>query len=162
MPEVVISNTSPIFYLHRLRLLGLLQELYQKIIIPKAVVAELEAGRRQGEEVPEIDNYEWIEIRTIQSPQILGLSTDFGSGEAEVLALALEESDSLVIIDEKLARKIARLRGLRVTGTAGVLLKAKQEGHIREVKPFLDRLQEIHFHLSDNVRTLILSKAEES
>ena len=156
MPEVVISNTSPIFYLHRLRLLDLLQELYQKIIIPKAVVAELEIGRRQGEDVPEIDNYEWIETRAIRSSQVLRLSTDFGSGEAEVLALALEELDSLVIIDEKLARKIARLRGLRVTGTAGVLLKAKQEGHIRAVKPFLDRLQEIHFHLSDNVR-----KAEE-
>lgn len=78
-----------------------------------------------------------------------------------MLALALEESDSLVIIDEKLARKIARLRDLRVIGTAGVLLKAKQEHHIRPVKPFLDRLQEIHFHLSDNVRSLILSKAEE-
>lgn len=161
MPEVVISNTSPIFYLHRLRLLDLLQKLYQEIIIPKAVVAELEVGRRQGEDVPEIDSYEWIETRAIQSPQILGLSTDFGSGETEVLALALEESESLVIIDEKLARKIARLRGLRVTGTAGVLLKAKQEGHIRAVKPFLDQLQELHFHLSDNVRSLILSKAEE-
>ena len=161
MPEVVISNTSPIFYLHRLRHLDLLQKLYQEIIVPKAVVAELEAGRRQGEDVPAIDSYEWIKIRAIRSPQILGLSTDFGLGETEVLALALEESDSLVIIDEKLARKIARLRGLRVTGTAGVLLKAKQEGHILAVKPFLDRLQEIHFHLSDNVRTLILSIAEE-
>ena len=161
MPEVVISNTSPIFYLHRLRRLDLLQKLYQEIIVPKAVVAELEAGRRQGEDVPEIDSYEWIKIRAIRSPQILGLSTDFGPGETEVLALALEESDSLVIIDEKLARKIARLRDLRVTGTAGVLLKAKQEGHILAVKPFIDRLQEIHFHLSDNVRTLILSIAEE-
>lgn len=161
MPEVVISNTSPIFYLHRLRRLDLLQKLYQEIIVPKAVVAELEAGRRQGEDVPAIDSYEWIKIRAIRSPQILGLSTDFGPGETEVLALALEESDSLVIIDEKLARKIARLRGLRVTGTAGVLLKAKQEGHILAVKPFLDRLQEIHFHLSDNVRTLILSIAKE-
>lgn len=161
MPEVVISNTSPIFYLHRLRRLDLLQKLYQEIIVPKAVVAELEAGRRQGEDVPAIDSYEWIKIRAIRSPQILGLSTDFGLGETEVLALALEESDRLVIIDEKLARRIARLRGLRVTGTAGVLLKAKQEGHILAVKPFLDRLQEIHFHLSDNVRTLILSIAEE-
>ena len=161
MPEIVISNTSPIFYLHRLRRLDLLQKLYQKIIVPQTVVAELEAGHRQGEDVPKIDNYEWIEIRSIQSPQILGLSTDFGPGETEVLALALEEWESLVIIDEKLARKIARLRGLRVTGTAGVLLRAKQEGHILAVKPFLDRLQEIQFHLSDNVRTLILSKAEE-
>ena len=161
MPEIVISNTSPIFYLHRLRLLDLLQKLYQEIIVPKAVVAELEAGRRQGEDVPAVDSYEWIKIRAIRSPQIMGLSTDFGPGETEVIALALEESDSLVIIDEKLARRIARLRGLRVTGTAGVLLKAKQEGHILAVKPFLDRLQEIHFHLSDNVRTLILSTAEE-
>ena len=161
MPEVVISNTSPIFYLHRLRLLDLLQKLYQKIIVPQAVVAELEAGRRQGEDVPKIDNYEWIETRAIQSPQIMGLSTDFGPGETEVLALALEESESLVIIDEKLARKIARLRGLLVTGTAGVLLRAKQEGHILAVNPFLDRLEEIQFHLSDNVRTLILSKAGE-
>ena len=161
MPEVVISNTSPIFYLHRLRRLDLLKKLYQEIIVPKAVVAELEAGRRQGEDVPEIDSYEWIKIRAIRSPQILGLSTDFGPGETEVLALALEESDSLVIIDEKLARKIARLRGLRVPGTVGILLKAKQEGHILAVKPFIDRLQESHFHLSDNVRTLILSIAEE-
>ena len=161
MPEVVISNTSPIFYLHRLRRLDLLQKLYQEVIVPKAVVAELEAGRKQGEDVPAIDSYEWIKIRAIRSPQIMGLSTDFGPGETEVLALALEESDSLVIIDEKLARRIARLRGLRVTGTAGILLKAKQKGHILAVKPFLDRLQEIHFHLSDNVRTLILSTAEE-
>ncbi len=69
MPEVVISNTSPIFYLHRLRRLDLLQKLYQEIIVPKAVVAELEAGRRQGEDVPEIDSYEWIKIRAIRSPQ---------------------------------------------------------------------------------------------
>lgn len=161
MPEVVISNTSPIFYLHRLRLLDLLQKLYQKIIVPRAVVAELEAGRRRGEDVPEIDNCEWIETRAIQSPQILGLSTDFGPGETEVLALALEEPESLIIMDEKLGRKIARLRGLRVTGTAGILLKAKQEGHISVVRPFLDRLQEIHFHLSNPVRALILSRAEE-
>ncbi len=57
MPEVVISNTSPIFYLHRLRLLDLLQKLYQEIIVPKAVAVELEAGRRKGEDVPAIDSY---------------------------------------------------------------------------------------------------------
>ena len=96
MPEVIISNTSPIFYLHRLHLLDLLQKLYQRIIVPRAVMAELEAGRGQGEDVPEIDKYDWIEIHAIQSPQILGLSTDFGPGETEVLALALEEPESLV------------------------------------------------------------------
>ena len=134
MPEVVISNTSPIFYLHRLRHLDLLQKLYQEIIVPKAVVAELEAGRRQGEDVPAIDSYEWIKIRAIRSPQILGLSTDFGLGETEVLALALEESDSLVIIDEKLARKIARPR-FACNGHSRCITQS-QEGHILAVDRF--------------------------
>ena len=45
MPERVISNTSPLFYLHRLRQLDLLQRLYQRILVPEAVVEELHAGR---------------------------------------------------------------------------------------------------------------------
>jgi predicted nucleic acid-binding protein len=52
MPDLVISNTSPLFYLHRLRHLNLLQKLYQRIIVPEAVVDELNAGRDLGEDVP--------------------------------------------------------------------------------------------------------------
>ena len=110
MPEVVISNTSPVFYLHRLGRLELFQKLYQRIVVPEAVVAELQTGRRQGEDVPNVRRYEWIEVRSVREPQLLGLSADFGPGEKEVLALALEESESLVIIDERLAREMARLR----------------------------------------------------
>ena len=51
MPEMVISNTSPLFYLYRLRHLDLLQKLYQRIIVPEAVVNELQAGRDQGEDI---------------------------------------------------------------------------------------------------------------
>ncbi len=161
MPEVVISNTSPVFYLHRLGRLELFQKLYQRIVVPEAVVAELQTGRRQGEDAPDVRRYEWIEVRSVREPQLLGLSADFGPGEKEVLALALKESESLVIIDEQLAREMARLRGLRVTGTAGVLLKAKQKGYIPAVKPLLDQLVEMHFRLSDEVRNLILSRADE-
>jgi uncharacterized protein len=52
MPDLVISNTSPLFYLHRLRHLNLLQKLYQRIIVPEPVVDELNAGRDLGEDVP--------------------------------------------------------------------------------------------------------------
>ncbi len=45
MPDLAISNTSPLFYLHRLKRLDLLQKLYQKVIVPEAVVDELKAGR---------------------------------------------------------------------------------------------------------------------
>lgn len=60
MPDLVICNTPPLFYLHRLQNLTLLQKLYEKIVVPEAVVNELEAGRRQGEDVPAIARHEWI------------------------------------------------------------------------------------------------------
>jgi hypothetical protein len=37
MPEIIIVNTSPLFYFHRLGLLELFQKLYGRIIIPEAV-----------------------------------------------------------------------------------------------------------------------------
>lgn len=65
MPDLVISNTSPLFYLHRLGHLDLLRKLYGHIVVPEAVVTELEAGRRQGEHVADITDYDWIEPHSV-------------------------------------------------------------------------------------------------
>lgn len=94
-------------------------------------------------------------------PEVITLITDLDAGEAQVLALAIEEPGSLVILDDSLARQIARLRSLRITGTAGVLLKAKHEGHILAVAPLLDRLMQLDFRLSDAVKAKILWLARE-
>jgi hypothetical protein len=161
MPEWVISNTSPLFYLHRLGQLDLLQRLYQRLLVPEAVVEELNAGRDQGEDVPDVANYAWIEVHTVRAPEVVTLITDLGAGEAQVLALALEAPGSLVLLDDRLARAVARLRNIRLTGTAGVLLKAKQEGHISAVAPLLDRLLQLDFRLSNAVKASILKLAQE-
>jgi predicted nucleic acid-binding protein len=161
VPDLVISDTSPLFYLHRLRRLDLLQKLYQRITVPQAVADELKVGGDQGEDVPNIREYEWLKVRSVRVPEVITLITDLGAGEAQVLALAIEEPGSLVILDDSLARQIARLRSLRITGTAGVLLKAKHEGHILAVAPLLDRLMQLDFRLSDAVKAKILRLARE-
>jgi predicted nucleic acid-binding protein len=161
MPELVISNTSPLFYLHRLRHLDLLQKLYQRVIVPEAVADELKAGRNQGEDDPDIADYNWIEVRAVRVPELVRLITDLGAGEAQVLALAPEEPGSLVILDDRLARQVATLQNLRLTGTAGMILKAKQEGHIAAVAPLLTRLTQLDFRLSDAVKARILKLAQE-
>lgn len=79
-----------------------------------------------------------------------------GQGEAEVLALACEEKKPLVIIDDEIARKIAKLQGIKLTGTAGVLLKAKTNNYIPEIKPVLEKLREVGFYLSDRVIAEVL------
>jgi uncharacterized protein len=41
MPDIVVCDTSPLFYLHRTGYLELLRKLYGEIVVPQAVVAEL-------------------------------------------------------------------------------------------------------------------------
>lgn len=161
MPDLVISNTSPLFYLHRLGHLDLLQMLYLRIIVPEAVVNELKAGQDQGEDAPNVADHDWIEVRPVRVPGLIRLITDLGAGEAEVLALALEEPGSLVILDDRLAREIAKLQNVRITGTAGVLLKAKQERHISAVTPLLNKLTQLGFRLSNAMQAAISQLAEE-
>lgn len=161
MHDMVISNTSPIFYLHRLGLLYLLQKLYAHIVIPEAVVEELRAGKEQGEDVPHIADYSWLQVRSVNTPELVSLITDLGSGEAQVLTLAMENPRSLVLLDDRLARDIAGARNIRVTGTAGILLNAKQKGHIEAVEPFLRMLAQLGFRLSSDVISIILELAQE-
>lgn len=161
MPERVICDTSPLFYLHRLRHLSLLQNLYQHILVPEAVVTELHAGYEQGEDVPDLAQYDWIEIHRVHTEDALPLMIDLGAGEAQVLALTLQTPDSLAIMDDRYAREFARQRNIRLTGTAGVLLRAKHEGYVPAVKPLLDELRRLGFHLSKVVQCSILASAGE-
>lgn len=87
-------------------------------------------------------------MRSVLVPDEIKVITGLGPGEAQVLALALEEPGSLVILDDGFARAEARARHIRLTGTAGVLLKAKQEGYIPAIAPLLDRLRQFGFRLS--------------
>jgi hypothetical protein len=157
-----ICNTSPLFYLHQIGRLSLLRQLYGRVLTMPEVVAELDAGANVGEDVPNLREHPWIEVSPIQIPSYLDLIADLGRGEASVLALGLEhEGRSLLVIDDKLGRRIARLRNLTVTGTAGVLLKAKQTGLLASLHPVLDDLSARGFRLHSQVVADLLTIADE-
>lgn len=161
MPDIVIVNTSPIFYLHRIQQLELFNKLYKTITIPTAVIKELEQGGLQGEDVPNIKNYEWIHVKQVAMPEFVKLITDLGPGETEVLLLAVENPNSLVIIDDLLARHIAKINKLKFSGTLGVLLKAKQLGYIKSVSNIVEQLTKKGFRLNDKLKQDILKIAGE-
>jgi predicted nucleic acid-binding protein len=123
-------------------------------------LTELEEGRRHGEDVPEIRIYDWIKIKNVKVPEFIKLIPDLGQGEAEVLALGCDERDSLIIIDDAIARKISRIQKLKFTGTAGVLLRGKKEGYVKEIKSVIKRLKEVGFYLSDELYTATLIAAK--
>ena len=94
-------------------------------------------------------------------PRRADLLSDPDRGEAEVIALAQEMEAGLVIIDERLARRHAKRLGLSLTGTLGVLLKAKQLGLVEAISPLVDQLRQGGIRLSDVVVAEVLRLAEE-
>jgi predicted nucleic acid-binding protein len=157
----VFCNTSPLQYLHQLGLLSWLQTLAGRVVVPPAVAQELSAGRAKGLDVPDVANLEWIEIRIPSSLAAVPLVTDLGAGETQVLALALESSAALVLLDDGLARRVAASLGLTVEGTLGLLLDAKQAGLVPFVAPLLDQLQSLGFWLDARTRAAVLRLAGE-
>jgi predicted nucleic acid-binding protein len=83
----------------------------------------------------------WISVRTLRSESQVRLLLPLpDGGEAEVIALAIEENAKLLLLDELTARKVAKSLNLNVLGTVGILIRAKQMGEIAFVKPFLENM----------------------
>jgi predicted nucleic acid-binding protein len=162
MPDrIVISDTTPIIALALARQLNLLYALYEQVWIPPAVAAELRAGGvRAG--AAELATASYIRTVALNDPRRADLLSDLDRGEAEVIALAQERHADLVIIDERLGRRHARRLGLRVTGVLGVLIKARQVGHLDAVRPYVDQMQQGGIHLGTALVQRVLELAGEA
>jgi uncharacterized protein len=101
----VVCDVSPIQYLHQTGLLDLLRLRFGAITIPTAVAAELREGTLRGVELPAFEALDWVRIRQPTGRLLLPIVADLGAGEREVLALGTETPDSLVILDDALARR---------------------------------------------------------
>lgn len=90
------------------------------------------------------------------------LELQVDAGEASAIALALEMADSILILDDWKGRKVAERLGLSVTGTFGVIIKAKNSGIIPSIKPILDKMRETNFRISEELEQSALLEANEN
>ena len=160
MPAV-ICDTSPLQYLHQAELLRLLPALFGVVVVPPAVVSELNEGKRRGVHLPESSALPWVTVRSVRDPMLVPPHTNLGDGEKEVIALARESEDPLLVLDDRGARRYAASIGLAVTGTLGILVLAKERHLIDSIRPVLNRLQALGFHLGVNTRAATLRLAGE-
>jgi predicted nucleic acid-binding protein len=151
----VVSNTTPIISLLKLNRLDLLRELYEEIYIPNAVFDEIEAGKSTGF-YRDLSGIHWIKIVEIKDKNSVRYFLDLDDGEAEAIVLATELNADLIILDEKLGRFHAKHAKLKVTGTLGILLKAKSEKLIDRLKPLLDELIEKDVWISEKLKNEML------
>jgi len=157
----VVSNTTPILSLLKIGKLEILHELYGKIYVPQAVYQEIEVGKEKDYYI-NIKNYNWIEIIQIQSLSTRPYLFDLDDGEAETIILAQELSADLVIIDENIGRRYAAQLNIPITGTIGILLKAKEQGIITSIAPLLQELRKKSSWINDTLFHKAISLAGES
>ena len=139
----------------------MLPALFDSVAVPPAVVTELANGRRRGVVLPDVSELPWLTVRSVRDRRLLPLVTGLGSGEKEVLALGLEASDHLIVVDDRDARRHAVTAGLEITGTLGILPLAKERGLLDSVRPAVERLQALRFRLSTAMHHEILRLANE-
>ena len=161
----VVSNTSPLSALSIIGRLGLLRAQFGTIRIPTAVWTELSrlehASGKQALEQAHAEG--WIVVHETANRSMVGiLGVTLDAGESEAIAMSLEWPADLLIMDESSGRAMARNLKIRITGTLGVLLKAKRDGEIPSLKFEMDRLvQDAGFFVSERVRNTFLAEAGE-
>ena len=146
MLRVVISDTSTLILFSKIDELDILQKVYNEIITTPEIAEEF------GEVLPN-----WIGVLSVKDKKYQAfLETQVDRGEASALALAAEFPDTLLLLDDLKARKLAAKLSLKTTGALGVINKAKQLEIIPKVKPLLDKLLLTNFRISKDVIDEIL------
>ena len=151
MPDTIISDTSCFIVLSNIGELDLLQKTYGEI------TTTMEVATEYGQPLPD-----WIRIKGAADKnlqQVLELQID--KGESSAIALAIETPGCIIILDDYKARKVAEKLGLEVTGTIGVIIKAKLKGILSSIKPYLNKINQTDFHLSEDIEREALKQAGE-
>jgi predicted nucleic acid-binding protein len=150
MPNI-ISDSSCLIALDNIGMISILKDLYEKIYITEEVYSEFGQS---------IEN--WIEIKPVENKNYLRILNQLVDlGEASTIALSLELTDNLMILDDKKARTVANNLNLKFTGLLGVILKAKQQKIIPSVSHLLSRLKSVNFRISEVIENEVLRLASE-
>ncbi len=164
MPNrVVIVNSTPIIALAVINKLHLFKDLYGEIIIPKAVQDEVMAKEDSVTRLALAGSKGWIITKTITNIDAKKFfKVQLHDGEVEVMILGKELEADLLVIDDYTAREYAKYLDFRITGTLGVILRAKEKGIIKAVKPLVLDLIEHGIYIGEKLYQDIIKIAKEN
>lgn len=162
MNKLVVTDTTPIILLARIKQLNILKRLYGEILIPEGVFSELMRGKKKQPGVLEVLNMKWIKAVKVKNRSIVNkLNRHLDLGESEAIALSIETKADVLIIDERKGRAVAQRMRINIIGTIGVLIKAKREGKIPVIRPYLDQLKGHGFRMSKELYEQALEEVGE-
>ncbi|MCX6958424.1 MAG: DUF3368 domain-containing protein [Verrucomicrobiae bacterium] len=148
---LIICDAGPLIFLAKIGQLKLLKALAKEVWIPTAVWNEVVINSELHHEIEEIK----ISLSNcIHDPDPVlerAFQLEVDPGEAAAIALAMEHPYSCLLIDDMTGRMIAQRQGLHITGTLGILIRAKHIGLIPQLKPLFDNLKIHGWFISDEL-----------
>ncbi len=150
--NLIIADTSCFILLDNINELEFLKKISNNVCTTSIIAKEFNKPLPPWIAVIEVD----------ETPYFKVLEKDIDKGEASALILCLNNKNSLLILDDLKARKLAELLHLDFTGTLGLILKAKQIGLISAIKPIIEKIRSTNFRLSDDLLNNLLKETNES
>ena len=157
---MVFCNTTPFIALSSIHQLQLLEKIFGQIHVAQSVVEECAEGGPIR--VPDLRTLSWVTSVADVAESSLPMLFELDRGEKQTIALASNHPDSTVIIDERLARSVAEYLGMRVTGTLGVLVKAKTLGLIPSFQDSAIAMQRQGIYYSEGLIKRLAKKLNEN
>ena len=149
MSERVVADSTCLIALERIGQIEILPALFEPVLIPRAVAQEF------GISLP------WLKVERLSDRALAAaLKMMIDDGEAEAIALS-QEQKCRIILDDRQARRVGQDMGLRVIGTVGILILAKQRGILSTVKPVLQNLDDTGFYISAALKAEALCLVKE-
>ena len=160
---IVVSDTTPLISLLKIKRIGLLEKLFGEVVIPQAVFTELTVDIRFAEEAEVIKNEKFISVKEVSnmaSVNILKRATGLDQGESEAIILSDEIQADILLMDEAKGRKISDQMGIHIMGTIGILMVAYEDDILTadEVKNCIDGLQNAGRHIGHKHYQMLLDR----
>jgi predicted nucleic acid-binding protein len=159
---IVVADTSVILNLCRIQHEYLLQQLFQRVMIPNQVANEFSRLSKSQIRFANLDMPDWIEISSTFEPfppEVVQAGLDLG--ESAVITLCLRKNADALLIDESLGRIIAAKPGIRTIGILGILIESQKRKLIPTVKFLLENWKEAGFWIAPDLRNRVLRPAGE-
>lgn len=151
MQKIIIADTSCLILLDKIGELNILKELYREVVVTQEIVNEFNQSLPSWFKVQNPTNKIYQKI----------LEATLDTGESSAIALAIEQPESILILDDDKGRRYAEKLGIKVTGTLGVIISAKQIGRIKSIKNVLEKIKNTNFRLTIELERQMLERAGE-
>ena len=161
MDRPLVVNASPLILLARIDRLDLLASLAKVLVLPEAVMREIQEGSHRDESADKVKNLPSVlQVANLPVPERIRL-WDLGAGESQVLSHGLQRQGAEVVLDDLAARRCARSLGLPMIGTLGVVILCRHRGVISAARPIIERLLEAGLRLKPALMEGALAKVGE-